>query len=134
YVFGSWEPWWGYRGGVSDDESFGGGGRYKAPKSWSLQGTTDAIGAHVAHMEFISVNPAVPMSVTANASVMDVNRQAWSASSALIVHPSTRYVGLKMKRMFVDKGTPFDIDVIGVDLDGKAVPGAAIEVTAARLD
>src|SRR2546430_1423153 len=85
-------------------------------------------------MDFISVSPAVPMSVMANVSVMDVNRQSWSASSAILVHPSTRYVGIKMKKPFVEKGTPFDLDVIGVDLDGKAVLGAAIDVQAVRLD
>ena len=74
------------------------------------------------------------MSVTANASVIDVNRQAWNASSSLIVHPSSYYVGVKTKKPFVEKGKPFDLDVIGVDLDGKAVAGAKIDVKAVRLD
>ena len=86
------------------------------------------------HLDFLSVNPAMPMSVTANAIVTDVNRQTWSASAALIVHPSSLYVGLKTKKPFVEKGTPFDLDVIGVDLDGKAALGAKIEVKAVRLD
>ena len=130
YIFGSWEPWWGYRSFDDDEE----GGRYRAPKTWSLQGKTDATGAHVMHMDFHSVNPAMPMSVVANASVTDVNRQTWSTSQAVLVHPSSAYVGLKTQRPFVEKGQPFDIDVIGVDLDGKALPGAKIEVKAARLD
>ena len=86
------------------------------------------------HMEFLSVNPARPYAVTANASVSDVNRQAWNASAALIVHPSLAYVGLKTKKPFVEKGTPFDLDVIGVDLDGKVATGAKIEVVAVRQD
>ena len=77
-------------------------------KTWNLAAKTDATGAHMLHLDFLSVNPAMPMSVTANASVTDVNRQTWSASSALIVHPSTLYVGLKTKKPFVEKGTPFD--------------------------
>jgi uncharacterized protein YfaS (alpha-2-macroglobulin family) len=129
YVFGSWEPWWGYHR-FDDDE---GGSRYKPPKQWSLAGKTDATGAHTLHMDFLSLNPAMPMAITANASVTDVNRQTWSSSAALIVHPSSWYVGLKTKKPFVEKGTPFPIDVIGVDIDGKAVPGAAIEVKASRL-
>ena len=128
YVFGEWVPWWGYH--RFHDESRG----YKPPKDWSLQGKTDGTGAHVLHMDFLSLNPALPMSVSANASVTDVNRQTWSSAAALIVHPSTLYVGLKTKKPFVEKGLPFDIDVIGVDLDGKAAPGAKIEVKAARLD
>ena len=50
------------------------------------------------------------------------------------MHPSSLYVGVKPKKPFVDKDTPFDLDVIGVDLDGKAAPGAKIEVKSVRLD
>ena len=125
YIFGAWEPWWGYRG----ESGYG----YQPPKSWSLEGKTDATGAHVLHLDFLSANPALPMSVQANASVTDVNRQTWSASAALIVHPSNYYVGLKTDKPFVEQGTPYGLEVIGVDLDGKAVD-AAIEVKAVRLD
>ncbi|MEO8703659.1 MAG: Ig-like domain-containing protein, partial [Kofleriaceae bacterium] len=130
FIFGSWEPWWGYRSFYDD----GGNSQYKPPRSWNLASKTDATGAHTLHLDFLSVNPAMPMSVTTNVNVTDVNRQAWAASTALIVHPSSVYVGLKTKKMFVEKGTPFEIDVIGVDLDGKAVPGAKIEVKTVRLD
>jgi len=85
-------------------------------------------------MDFLSAKPSLPMAVTANASVTDVNRQQWSAAAAMIVHPSSLYVGLKAKRPFVEKGTPFDLDVIGCDLDGKAAPGAKIDVRAVRMD
>jgi uncharacterized protein YfaS (alpha-2-macroglobulin family) len=129
FVFGEWQPWWDYRAWYDEDSR-----PYRAPKDWSLQGTTDGTGAHVMHMDFLSLNPALPMSVAANASVTDVNRQTWSSAAALIVHPSSAYVGLKTKKPFVEKGHPFDIDVIGVDLDGKAAPGAKIEVKAARID
>ncbi|HEU4614578.1 MAG TPA: Ig-like domain-containing protein, partial [Kofleriaceae bacterium] len=114
YVFGEWLPWWGYRPWYDADRP------YQGSKTWSLQGTTDATGAHVLHMDFLSLKPAMPVSVTANASVTDVNRQTWSSAAALIVHPSSLYVGLKTKKPFVEKGQPFEIDVIGVDLDGKA--------------
>ncbi len=130
FSFGAWEPWWGYHG-FYDDE---GGSSYKPPKSWSFEGKTDATGAHTVHLDFLSLNPALPMAVTANATVTDVNRQAWTSSAALIVHPSSLYVGLKTRKPFVEKGTPFDLDVIGVDLDGKAAVGANIEVKAVRQD
>jgi uncharacterized protein YfaS (alpha-2-macroglobulin family) len=129
FTFGKWTPWWGYhRYGGGDDEG------YKPPRTWNHTGTTDAIGGHTLHFDFLSVKPAMPMSVTANASVTDVNRQTWTSSAALIVHPSTAYVGLKTKKPFVEKGTPFDLEVIGVDLDGKVIPNAKIEVKAVRLD
>ena len=128
YVFGQWTPWWGYHRWYDDPEP------YKAPRTWNHAGKTDAIGNHTLHFDFLSIKPALPMAVTANASVTDVNRQTWSASAAMIVHPSTAYVGLKTKKPFVEKGTPFDIDVIGVDIDGTARLGAKIEVKAVRLD
>ena len=128
-------PWWSRGGGFDgdgegDDDGDGGGGQ----RSWQLAGKTDATGAHVMHLDFLSAKPALPMSVTASASVTDVNRQTWSASSAMIVHPSQLYVGLKTKKPFVEKGQPFEIEVIGVDLDGKAATDAKIEVKAVRLD
>jgi uncharacterized protein YfaS (alpha-2-macroglobulin family) len=134
YIFGQWRPWWGYRGWAQED---GDGESEKGPRSpmrWSLPGTTDGAGEHDLHLDFLSVKPAMPMAVTAYASVVDVNRQTWSASAPLIVHPSNYYVGLKTKRPFVQKGSPFDLDVIGVDLEGKAVAGAKIDVKAVRLD
>ncbi|HEU4730007.1 MAG TPA: alpha-2-macroglobulin family protein [Kofleriaceae bacterium] len=135
YVFGPWVPWWG-GGEVLDDEGGEGGmvRPYQPPRTWSLAATTDATGAHVLHLDFLSVKPALPMSVTATAEVTDVNRQAWAASSTLLVHPSSLYVGLRARRPFVDKGTPFELDVIGVDLDGKSAVGAKIEARAVRLD
>ncbi len=129
FVFGSWLPWWGYRSWY-DEDAIG----YKPPRTWNLADKTDATGAHVLHLDFLSVKPAMPMSVTAHATVTDVNRQAWTASVAMIVHPSKLYVGLKAHKPFVEQGTPFDLDVIGVDLDGKAAPGARIDVAASRLD
>ncbi|HET7505809.1 MAG TPA: Ig-like domain-containing protein, partial [Kofleriaceae bacterium] len=131
YVFGAWLPWW---GGEGFDEASEGLVPYHPPRTWSLAAATDATGAHVLHLDFLSVKPALPMSVTATAQVTDVNRQAWAASSTLIVHPASAYVGLKARRPFVDKGTPFELDVIGVDLDGKPAVGAKIEVRAVRLD
>ena len=135
YTFGAWTPWWITRD--YDEYSDDGGdryGEYKAPKSWTLTGKTDATGAHTAHMDFLSAKPTVPMSVSATARVMDVNRQEWSASSALLVHPSSAYVGLRPAKPFVEKGVPFEVDVIGVDLDGKMLDGTKIDVRSVRLD
>jgi uncharacterized protein YfaS (alpha-2-macroglobulin family) len=128
YIFGQWIPWWGYHRWGGDDDDSGGS------KSWSHTGKTDATGAHTMHLDFLSVNPSMPYSVSTSASVTDVNRQTWSASAMMLVHPSKYYVGLKTKKPFVEKGQPMDIDVIGVDLDGKFVPGTKIELKTVRLD
>ena len=137
YVFGNWQPWWNYRSYFDDEEGSSGRGngkRGQGTSSWTFASKTDAMGEHVLHLDMASVDPAMPMSITANASVVDVNRQALSASTTVIVHPSSYYVGLKTKKPFVEKGQPFDLDVIGVDLEGKALTGTPIEIKAVRLD
>ncbi len=140
YTFGEWTPYWSSWGGGYDDD-YGsyrrggyGGGRYVEPKSYSHTAVTDAIGKHTLKLDFLSVKPTRPMSVQASASVTDVNRQQWTASAALLVHPSSAYVGLKGKKTFVTKGTPYEVDVIGVDVDGKALTGSPIKVRSVRLD
>src|SRR6185312_12908558 len=95
---------------------------------------TDATGEHVLHADFTSVNPAAPMTVVAEASVTDLNHQTWSATTSLLVHPSAAYVGVKPRHAFVARGTPFDVDVIGVGIDGKPLAGAKISLRAVRLD
>ena len=123
YVFGTFEPWWTHR--------------YDQPsqsKHDALAGKTDATGQHILHIDFLSINPPRPMSLVAQAVVQDVNRQAWAASSALVVHPSDLYVGLKQDRYFVDKGQPIEVKAIAVDQEGKTAAGTIIDMKAVRLD
>ena len=127
YVFGTWVPWWGWRSWWDDTP-------YVEPKSWSHTATTDALGQHVLHLDFVSVNPATPMSVVAYGTVSDVNRQAWAATTSVLVHPSTAYIGLKAKKPFVEKGQSIELDGLVVDLDGKMAPNLAYEVKAVRLE
>jgi uncharacterized protein YfaS (alpha-2-macroglobulin family) len=144
FVFGAFVPWWRARpeeGGFGS--GFGGSGRrwgrpmrIRAPEgesvvqSWS--GKTDSDGTHHLELDFSGVNPPRAMGVSLRATVMDVNRQAWSAAASLLVHPAEIYVGLKVPRPFVLEGEPIRIDAIAVDLDGKALPGRAIELSAGR--
>ena len=66
--------------------------------------------------------------------MQDVNRQTWSSSTNLLVHPSSLYVGLKISRYFVQKGESIDVDSIVSDLDGNLVAGRDIEVKAVLRD
>jgi len=153
YSFGTWTPWWiSNRFGEYDyygeeDFEYYGRGRYgmpgsgsakdkakRAKDSYQLEAKTDGGGEHVLHLDFLSVSPNKPMQVTTTASVTDVNRQQWSAATTMIVHPARYYVGLKSERPFVDLGTPFEVSVIGVDLDGKIAPAAKIELKAVRIE
>ncbi len=121
YTFGTWVPWWRHQNQGNT-----------GPTHATLAAKTDSTGSHVLHIEFLSVKPPRPMSVTAQASVMDVNRQAWAASATMLVHPSDLYVGLKSDRLFLEQGKPIEIESIVVDHDGKAVAGRNVTIRAVR--
>ncbi len=128
YSFGTWTPWWGW----------GWEGRYFSRSgqstSKSFQAVTDSAGIHHLKMDFRAVDPPTPTVVRAEASVTDVNRQAWSASTSVLVHPSDLYLGLKTPRSFVEKGQPIELEILACDREGKAVAGRTIEALAYRQD
>jgi uncharacterized protein YfaS (alpha-2-macroglobulin family) len=122
--FGRWEPpWWRWGWGEPD-------------QSWdqSLTGRTDPTGTHRLAVAFDGVSPPRPMNVHAEASVQDVNRQAWTASADLLVHPADRYVGLKTDRSWYDPKTPIVVELAAVDLDGEVAEGVSIDLTLVRRD
>jgi alpha-2-macroglobulin len=124
YTFGKWTPWWERAGHVS--RSFANSQTYK--------GKTDAAGKHVLRVDFDSVNPPQPSTVTAEASVTDVNRQAWTSVATMLVHPARLYVGLKSERLFVEQGEPLVVSSIVSDIDGRLVAGRDVRVRAALLE
>lgn len=129
FTFGYWTPWWRiydyFYGGIMESEE----GRQE-----SFSGVTDAAGEHFLQLDFESLGDPRPFSVRAEATVMDVNRQAWTAVTNLLVHPANLYVGLRSDRAFVERGTPLEIAAIVTDLDGNAIGGRAITMRAARLE
>lgn len=137
FTFGKWTPWWSF-GGFEETTIFSGrrGGRpvRQADLTQSFSGQTDPTGTHRLHLDFDGVSPARPYSVSAQAAVQDVNRQTWSASTSVLVHPSARYVGLKAPRTFVEQGKPLSLEVLVCDIDGKAEPGQEVQLRAARQE
>ena len=104
----------------------------------TFTGKTDADGTHYLRLDFNQLgkpeqNPR-PMSIIAQATVMDVNRQAWASSTSLLVHPADLYIGLRSERYFVERGTPLKVDFIVTDLDGNPLVGQPALITAARLE
>lgn len=125
YTFGKWVPWW------ERVDRYGS----RTPDNVQLfKGVTDAAGKHVLRIDFDSANPPLPSTVTAEASVTDVNRQAWTSSTTMLVHPSQLYVGLKSERLFVDEGQPLVVNTIVSDVDGKLVSGRDVRMRAALLE
>lgn len=125
FTFGTWVPWW--RGYDYGGRSYGG-------SSQAFKGVTDATGKHLLKVDFESVNPPRPYTVSASASVQDVNRQTWASSTSLLVHPSELYIGMKTPRTFVQKGEKIDVESIVSDIDGKLIAGRDGEIKAVLKD
>ncbi len=85
-------------------------------------------------IDFESVKPPRPYTIVASSSVQDVNRQTWSSSTSLLVHPSDLYVGVKSPRTFVQKGENIEIESIVSDIDGKLIADRDIEIQAILKD
>ena len=115
------------------------------PRFQEYVGRTDASGTHLLQIDFDDIPASSdpdgeaepidqPTAVTAEATVFDVNRQAISSRTDLIVHPARFYVGLRSDRGFVEQGEPIVIDTTIVDVDGTPIAGREFTVTAGRLD
>ena len=126
FTFGIWKPWWFFNDWLSPDGRIG--------KTQTFTGKTDVTGTHYINLDFDKNAEPQPISVAAEASVMDVNRQAWTGKTSLLVHPADLYVGLRSPRYFVERGTPLKIDFIVTDLDGKPVTDRPVEIQAARME
>ncbi|MDW8099075.1 MAG: alpha-2-macroglobulin family protein [Anaerolineae bacterium] len=135
FAFGRWIPWWEMAWNapvVAIEGPYGLSG--VSAQGVSYSGRTDAKGIHRLRIDFDAVDPPLPTNVYAEATVIDVNRQAWTAATNLLVHPAELYVGLRSPRTFVELGQPLEIEAIVVDLDGKPIPERNIAMRAVRLD
>jgi len=130
FTFGEWFPWWRlYEYGSPPED---GEATFE-----TFSGKTDAGGQHYLKLDFRQegqAQPPRPLSVIAEATVMDVNRQAWASATSLLVHPADLYIGLRSERYFISRGTPLKVDFIVTDLDGKPIAGRPVEIKAARLE
>lgn len=122
YSFGTWVPWWKKWSDPSDSNT------------QTFSGTTDGSGNDFLKIDFDAVSPARPYSLEISSAVFDVNRQVFSASTSMLVHPSDFYVGIKTQRSFVEKGSEFAVDVIATDLDGNLVSGRKVSLVATLTD
>ncbi len=121
WSFGSWTPWWRPL-------------QVSSPgNTQSLSGRTDPLGQHHLQARFLEVDPPRPTQLQAQATVTDVNRQAWSAQTSLLVHPSAHYVGLQMARSVVPRGRPVDVRALAVDIDGTAISESDLDLVMTRL-
>jgi alpha-2-macroglobulin len=122
FIFGKWMPWWRpyYEG--------------QAGRSESYSARTDASGKHHLRIDFDSVDPPRPSTLTVVSNVQDVNRQSVGSTTTMLVHSGELYVGLRVPRMFVQQGEPLVVESIATDIDGKLIINREIRMRAALLD
>lgn len=141
YSFGVWVPWWFDGGGIEGDFGRGAGFSADCCFGWpepvtveTFTGRTDASGRHYLQIDFDGPAVDEPTTVSAQATVFDVNRQGFASRTALLVHAADRYVGLRSDRVFVRAGDPLVIEAIVTDIDGAAVEPAGLRIEAGRLE
>lgn len=135
FIFGTWKPWW-YYGRPMAEVGLAAPfpGEYGEIEVESFSGLTDGSGNHFLRLDFAESTEPTPHTVLAQATVTDVNRQAWASSTSLLVHPANLYVGLQSESTFVERGTPLEINLIVTDLEGNPIVDRPISVTAGRLE
>ena len=150
FTFGVSRPYWldAFGGDANGPIAFGGGalggdvsglsGPCCPPqpeqKAATYTGVTDATGTHYLQLNFDGEKPDLPVMVSANAAVTDVNRQSDASNLELLVHPSSLYVGIQSTRQYVREGEPFDIEAIVTNIDGGVVAGRKFTITATRVE
>ena len=144
FSFGEQQPWyWEHdlmrgatfsRVDIADDASFPCCGPEPEATAVTYTGSTDATGTHYVRLDFEGERPDLPITVSANAAIEDVNRQSFAANHELLVHPARHYVGLRTAREFVREGEAFDIEAIVTDIDGRPIAERAIQVEIARVE
>ncbi len=120
FTFGKWVPWWRNYGNQY----------YGNTTTQSFKGVTNSSGIHELKMDFESANPSRPYTLTASASVQDVNRQTWSSSTSLLVHSADLYVGIRTNRTFVQKNENIEIESIVSDNDGNLTANREVAIKA----
>ena len=123
FTFGKWIPWW---------RSYG--GDYNQTTTQTFKGVTDASGKHLLKIDFDAANPPRPYSVSASASVQDVNRQTFAGTTNLLVHPSELYIGTKTPRTFVQKGEKIQVEAIVSNIEGKLIANRNATIKAILKD
>jgi uncharacterized protein YfaS (alpha-2-macroglobulin family) len=128
-------PGWGeWRFGMGDAWGYGGGRGQMEGFRETVEGVTDTQGRHAIRVHFDRAEPPRTHAVVAETTVLDVNRQPWSTTQRLLVHPATVYAGLRTERGWLRTGEPIQVSVIAVDLDGKPVTERPVDVVATRLE
>lgn len=100
-------------------------------ETWSSN--ADDAGNHHLKLDFDALEPPYPMRLSLTSRVTDLNRQELAAGTSTLVHPSNRYVGMRLVKNFVRMGEALAVDLVVTDLDGALIGSRPVEIRAARI-
>ena len=142
FTFGVWTPWW-YGSQGYDGQGYRSSPPGPAPGGGSPDSTvqtfhnrTDGAGSNVLDVTVGKLGKdtdGLPVSVLAQATVTDVNRQQIAGTADVVVHPARYYVGLASDSTYVTQGDKLTMRAVATGIDGAAAPGRPLTVTAARV-
>jgi len=133
FSFGTWTPWWRASDALGHYSSPGFPRDFFEEPPEPFTGITDSAGQHQLEIGFDSDDTIEPITVTARANVFDVNRQAWSSETSVLVHPSELYVGLQVNRTWSRQGDEIEVSAVVTSIDGEIAPGVTIAVEFNRI-
>lgn len=96
-----------------------------------FNGKTDATGEHKLSINIQDNNDRprkTPVTITAQASVQDINRQTINGSTSFLVHPSSLYIGVRDKKSFVKAGESIPLDFIVTNINGLPIKDVPVQV------
>lgn len=138
FTFGVWTPWW-YdtpQAGPAGPAFPPPGGDPTDSTVQTFHGRTDGAGANVLDVTVGTLakdTDGLPVTVRAQATVTDVNRQQIAGSADVVIHPARYYVGLASDSTFVRQDERLTVRAVATGIDGAATPGRPITVIAARV-
>ncbi|MHB0869769.1 MAG: Ig-like domain-containing protein [Chloroflexota bacterium] len=93
------------------------------------KGTTDAQGGFAFQFPADLSKDPLSQYFTIEATITDANNQEVSAATEAVVHKGERYVGLRPDRYVAKTGESASVELLVVDTQKKAVPGAPVSVS-----
>jgi uncharacterized protein YfaS (alpha-2-macroglobulin family) len=103
-----------------------------ARETWKSK--TDGEGRHRLRIDFDALTPAYPRQIDLQATVTDVNRQAWTARTNALVHPASVTVGIREESRVLKSGANAQLDVIVTDIEGAIVTGRPVAIKMSRIE
>ncbi|MFO7320100.1 MAG: Ig-like domain-containing protein [Chloroflexota bacterium] len=94
---------------------------------------TDSNGRLIISTSETSVSTPLPLEILVDATLTDESGQPVSASTRIIAHPASVYVGLRTEDYFHQPGEPIDVTLLTVTPDSVPVAGEEVELEVSEL-